>query len=82
MAEVQNEREKSLTSGDERERLAQVFEQAPSLMALLREPNHRIVLANRAFQRLFGEASAIGRTAAEVMPQELSDVAREIRTGG
>ena len=72
MAEVQNEREKSLTSGDERERLAQMFEQAPSLMALLREPNHRIVLANRAFQRLFGEASAIGRTAAEVMPQELS----------
>ncbi|MEW9856500.1 PAS domain S-box protein [Novosphingobium sp. M1R2S20] len=67
--------EESLTHGDERERLAQMFEQAPSLMALLREPNHRIVLANQAFQRLFGETSSVGRIAAEVLPRELSAAA-------
>ncbi|MBM7405372.1 MULTISPECIES: PAS domain-containing hybrid sensor histidine kinase/response regulator [Sphingomonas] len=60
------------TQGDERERLAQMFEQAPSLMALLREPNHRIVLANPAFRRLFGDAPIVGRIAAEVLPQAFS----------
>ncbi len=67
-----NPSEQSLAYGDERERLAQMFEQAPSLMALLREPNHRIVLANRAFQRLFGERETIGRTAADILPPALA----------
>lgn len=67
--------EKSLTHGDERDRLAQMFEQAPSLMALLREPNHRIVLANRAFQRLFGERETIGRTVDEILPADVSAAA-------
>ena len=49
-----------------------MFEQAPSLMALLREPNHRIVLANPAFRRLFGDAPIVGRIAAEVLPQAFS----------
>jgi len=65
----------SIPTGDERERLAQMFEQAPSLMALLREPNHRIVLANRAFQRLFGEAQTVGRIVGELLPGELSAAA-------
>ena len=64
--------EASLTQGDERERLAQMFEQAPSLMALLREPNHRIVLANQAFQRLFGNTPIVGRIASEVLPEAFS----------
>lgn len=61
--------------GDERDRLAEMFEQAPSLMALLREPNHRIVLANQAFQRLFGEAQTIGLTVEQLLPKDLSTVA-------
>lgn len=64
-------------SGDERERLGQMFEQAPSLMALLREPNHRIVLANRAFQKLFGAAHTIGRTVGDILPEAVSAPAVE-----
>jgi PAS domain-containing protein len=55
MAVHNSDDEKYLTHGDECDRLAQMFGQARTLMALLREHNHRIVLANRAFQRLFGE---------------------------
>ncbi|WP_298089555.1 PAS domain-containing sensor histidine kinase [uncultured Sphingomonas sp.] len=67
--------EQSLTRGDERERLAQMFEQAPSLMALLREPNHRIVLANQAFQQLFSKTQTVGRTVGELLPDDLSAAA-------
>jgi PAS domain S-box-containing protein len=42
---------------------------------LLREPNHRIILANRAFQRLFGERETVGRTVGEILPAELSAAA-------
>lgn len=59
----------------EREHLAEMFEQAPSFMALLREPNHRIVLANRAFRQLLGREDLVGRTIAEVLQPELADAA-------
>lgn len=75
MANLDEAPEQSLTPGDERERLAQMFEQAPSVMALLREPNHRIVLANQAFQSLFGEAQTVGRIVAELLPDDLSAAA-------
>lgn len=75
MTKTNSPTEDSLTRGGEGERLAQMFEQAPSLMALLREPNHRIVLANQAFQRLFGKAETIGRIASDVLPAELSSAA-------
>ncbi len=52
-----------------------MFDQAPSLMALLREPNHRIVLANEAFKQLFGASRTVGLTAGEVLPPELSAAA-------
>src|SRR4051794_21531328 len=38
--------------GDERLRLQQMYEQSPSLMALLEGPDHTIVLANDAYLRL------------------------------
>ncbi|RAK56485.1 hybrid sensor histidine kinase/response regulator [Phenylobacterium deserti] len=60
---------------DERQRLAEMFEQAPSFMALLREPSHRIVLANRAFQRLLGRKDLVGLTASEALPPELAQLA-------
>lgn len=56
----------------EREHLAEMFEQAPSFMALLREPDHRIVLANRAFRQLLGREDLVGRTIAEVLPPQLA----------
>jgi len=75
MANLDDLSAQPLTAGDERERLAQMFEQAPSLMALLREPSHRIVFANQAFQRLFGDAQTIGRIVAELLPDDLSAAA-------
>ncbi|MEZ0497051.1 PAS domain S-box protein [Sphingomonas sp. IW22] len=72
MSHVTNETAKSLTAGDDRERLASMFEQAPSFMALLCEPTHRIVLANQAFQRLFGEEQIVGRMVGDLLPDALS----------
>ncbi|WP_420139382.1 PAS domain S-box protein [Sphingomonas sp.] len=46
----------------ERERLAQMFEQAPSFMALLREPGHVYEFANRAYQDLVSHRAVIGRS--------------------
>lgn len=60
---------------EERERLARMFEQAPSLMALLREPAHQIVLANHAFRALFGDAELIGRKVADILPPSLARAA-------
>jgi PAS domain S-box-containing protein len=54
-----------------------MFEQAPSCMALLREPSHRIVLANRAFQRLLGREDLVGLTVREALPHELAEHAAE-----
>ena len=52
----------------ERERLAQLFEQAPSFMAMLRGPEHRIELANPGYMRLIGHRPVLGRTLAEALP--------------
>ena len=52
----------------ERERFAQLFEQAPSFMAFLQGPSHRIELANPGYMRLVGQRPVIGRTVAEALP--------------
>lgn len=52
----------------ERERLAQLFEQAPSFMAMLRGPEHRIELANPGYMRLVDHRPVLGRTLAEALP--------------
>ncbi len=70
--------EKLISSGSEvtedfdRERLAAMFDQAPGLMALLMEPQHRVVLANKAFLSLAGTNEVIGKTVIEVLPQVVS----------
>jgi PAS domain S-box-containing protein len=70
---------KSATIQDDELRLAEMFEQAPSFMALLREPEHRIILANKAFLQVIGRPGAVGRTAAEVLPPEIAtDVIRAL----
>ncbi|APW35905.1 hybrid sensor histidine kinase/response regulator [Rhodoferax koreense] len=57
--------------GGERERLAQLFEQAPSFMAMLRGPQHRIELANPSYLRALDRADVIGRPLAEVLPESV-----------
>ncbi len=63
-AKVQAERE--LRS--ERENFARLFEQAPSFMALLTGPQHRIQLANPSYLKLVGHRKLIGMTVAEALP--------------
>ena len=53
---------------EERERLAQLFEQAPSFMAVLEGPDHRIELINPGYARLIGHRQVLGRTVAEALP--------------
>jgi signal transduction histidine kinase/ActR/RegA family two-component response regulator/PAS domain-containing protein len=52
----------------ERQRLAQLFEQAPSFMAVLAGPEHRFESINPAYQRLIGDRDVIGRIVAEALP--------------
>jgi PAS domain S-box-containing protein len=52
----------------ERERLEQMFAQAPGFMAMLRGPEHRFQFTNAAYQRLIGYREVIGKTVAEALP--------------
>lgn len=53
---------------EERQSLAQLFEQAPSFMAMLRGPEHIFELANPSYVRMFGERAMLGRSVAEALP--------------
>ncbi len=53
---------------EERERLATLFEQAPSFMALLRGPEHIFELVNPSYRRLIGSRDVIGHSVAEALP--------------
>ncbi len=55
--------------GGERQRLAQLFEQAPSFMAMVHGPSFRFEMANPSYVRLIGHRDLIGRTVAEVLPE-------------
>ena len=52
----------------QRERLRQMFEQAPSFMAVLSGPHHQVELANPNFLRLIGGRPIVGRAIAEALP--------------
>jgi PAS domain S-box-containing protein len=54
---------------EEREGFAQLFEQAPTFMAVLRGPTHVFELANPGYLRLIGNRSILGRTVAEALPE-------------
>ncbi|WCS28593.1 PAS domain-containing protein (plasmid) [Methylobacterium sp. NMS14P] len=49
--------------------LAQMFEQAPSFIALLSGPEHRFTLTNAAYQRAVDGRHVTGRTVAEALPE-------------
>jgi signal transduction histidine kinase/ActR/RegA family two-component response regulator len=52
----------------ERERFVQLFDQAPTFLALLRGPEHLVELANPGYLRLVGDRPVIGLTIAEALP--------------
>ena len=56
----------------ERERLEQLFDQAPGFMAMLRGPEHRFELVNPAYLRLIGHREVLGKTVAEAIPEAVA----------
>ena len=54
---------------EERGMLRELFEQAPSFMAVLRGPEHRFELANRPYMQLVGQRPLLGRSVAEALPE-------------
>ena len=52
----------------ERDRLKELFRQAPGFMALLHGPQHVIEMANPAYLRLVGNREVVGKTVAEAQP--------------
>lgn len=56
----------------ERDRLAEMFEQAPGFIAMLEGPEHRFTLANAAYRTLIGGRETEGRTVGEVLPEAAS----------
>ena len=53
----------------ERERLENLFGQAPGFMAMLTGPEHRFELVNEAYSRLVGDRSVLGLSAREALPE-------------
>ncbi|MDP9043336.1 MAG: PAS domain-containing protein [Pseudomonadota bacterium] len=53
----------------ERNRLAQLFEQAPTYMALVEGPDHICRLVNPSYQRLVGQRAVVGRPIREALPE-------------
>ncbi|MEO7050302.1 MAG: PAS domain-containing protein [Rhodanobacter sp.] len=58
----------SMRAVEERQRLAELFEQAPSFMAMLRGPAHVFELANPSYSRLIGGRPALGLSVADALP--------------
>jgi len=53
----------------EREQFVQLFEQAPTFLAVLRGPQHVIELANPGYLALVGHRAVVGRTVADALPE-------------
>lgn len=53
----------------ERDRLAQMFELAPGIVAVTEGPEHRLALTNAAFRELFGGRDFAGLLVAEAIPE-------------
>ena len=56
----------------ERERLAQLFAQAPTFMAVLRGPQHVFEFANPGYMRLIGDRPVLGKRMAEALPDAVA----------
>ena len=53
----------------ERERFAQLFQQAPSFMCVLRGPEHIVEMTNPAYLQLIGGRRLVGKRLADAMPE-------------
>jgi len=53
----------------ERDRLQQMFEQAPGIVAMLRGPDHVFEQANAAYYQLVGHRDLIGKSVREALPE-------------
>jgi signal transduction histidine kinase/ActR/RegA family two-component response regulator len=56
----------------EREKFVQLFDQAPTFLALLRGPEHVIELANPGYLRIVGHRPVIGRKIADALPEAVA----------
>ena len=54
---------------EEIERMRQLFQQAPGILAVVRGPEHVFEIANDAYLRLIGRNDVVGRAVAEVLPE-------------
>ncbi len=55
----------------EYERMRGLFQQAPGLIAVLREPDHIFEIANDAFLQLIGHRDVLGKSVREALPELL-----------
>jgi len=53
-------------------RLAQMFEQGPTFMALLDGPAHRFEVVNASYLKLIGRRDVLGKTVAEALPDAVA----------
>jgi len=56
----------------ERERFVQLFDQAPTFLAVLGGPEHVIELANPGYLQLVGHRSVVGRRVADALPDAVA----------
>ena len=56
----------------ERDKLAELFQQTPSFMAMLRGPEHRFELVNPAYLHLIGNRDVLGKPVAEALPETVT----------
>jgi signal transduction histidine kinase len=62
----------------ERERFVQLFDQAPTFLAVLRGPDHVIELANPGYLKLTGHRAVVGRSVADALPDAVAQGYLEI----
>ncbi|MBA3446125.1 MAG: PAS domain-containing protein [Pseudaminobacter sp.] len=62
-------------------RMEQLFEQAPSFMAVLRGPDHVFELTNAAYRRLIGNRDFIGKPARDAIPDAVGQGFFELLDG-
>ncbi len=56
---------------NQRQRLLNLFDQAPGFMFVTSGPEHTFILVNQAFQKLVGERELLGKTASDAFPELL-----------
>lgn len=70
--QAQEEREKLLRQVKaERKQMLDVFQHAPSFMAIMRGPDHVIERVNKLFQQLIGDREIIGKPVREAIPESV-----------